>query len=301
LEGYRREYCIWFHFFAGAAMGQTFICAVAAAYPENYEIGIRAGKWGVAEKHWRRIAPVKDGDLIVFVVGGMFRSIHRVIGEPFEERSPLWPANNGDIYPYRIRISPAVASGKVRVGDLAPQISFMRDKQAWHGTLQGANGVLNARMTDADLYLIQHELTEDAVVEEPEHRKSVAVPLLELPPAEWVPGLLEQLAHLSQLERADVYPDPWMNADEWRRGLFAGVYADVARVPTVAVMPVERSPGDTVLSTLYGLSSLKQSSTRVKDVRGLIFVREHEESYGQLLRGIPNISTIGFDIRISLR
>jgi hypothetical protein len=70
---------------------------------------------------------------------------------------------------------------------------------------------------------------------------------------------------------------------------------------TVAIAPFDRSPSDTVLSTLYGLTAVKQSADRVKEVRGVIFIQKHRDEVARLTAGLPSLSTFGFDIHVSLR
>jgi hypothetical protein len=283
-------------------MSNTYICAVSSRFPENYEIGIRAGKWGVEERHLKRVSDVRAGDTIIFVVGGRFRSIHRITSDVFEERSLVWPLKDGDPFPYRMRIGPAEAVGSAPAAELAPHISFMRNTRAWGGTLQGANGVFNARATPNDVELIRMALLASGTAA-PEPRPEQTAPATPIVPAAdyWWPGLLDQLAALAKLRRTSSLRDPFVDAQEWRTGLLTGLFADQREIPTIAIAPFDRSPSETVLSTLYGLSAVKQSADRVKEVRGVIFVPDNREQIAQLTAGIPNLSTFAFDVRVSLR
>lgn len=281
-------------------MSRAYICSVSTKYPENYRIGVIAGKWGVEERYRNRLAGVRPGDLLVFVVGGEFRSMHRVISNPYVERIPLWPAKNGDIFAHRVDIGTAEYEGRVSAKELAPFISFMRDKKAWGGTLQGPNGVLNGRLSSDDLALLKDAMVATSALDQ-ESTHSKESPLIDLPYMGWAPGLLEQLTRLSDLKSATGFADPFVGAEEWRAGLQAGVYEDLRRIPTVAVLPIDRSPTETVLSTLYGLSALKQSPANPKNVRGVIYIREESSAYGSLLSGVGNLEAVAFDVRVSLR
>lgn len=281
-------------------MSQTYICSVSPRFPENYKIGIREGKWGVEERRRARVANVRPGDTLVFVVGGNFRSIHTITSQVTRDQSPIWPLKNGDPYPYRMDIGPAEAIGSVPVRELASRISFMTNPQAWGGYLQGANGVFNSRANAKDVELIRTHLLASSP--EDVKAKPVDAPRLVLPVTDyWWPGLLDQLAALAQLRRAGGFADPFVGAEERRRGVLTGVFTDQRNTPTVVVAPLETSPSDTVISTLYGLSALKQTSPKVKDVNGVIFVQHHRDEVLQLTSAVPNLSTIAYDIHVSLR
>src|SRR5262249_17503787 len=125
--------------------------------PENYEIGLRSGTWGVEEKYESKIKLAKPSDKLLFVVGGFVRSIHTITSEPYLDTSPLWPPKDGSMFPHRIHFSEAEASGSLPLKSIANEISFMRGK-VWGGTIQGANGVFNPHLTPQDLMRITEDL-----------------------------------------------------------------------------------------------------------------------------------------------
>jgi predicted RNA-binding protein len=284
-------------------MPRTYICTVSNEFPWNYEIGVRNGKWGVEAKYHNRIAAVRPGDLLLFAVGGEFRSVHRILSEPYREETPLWPPKNGDVFPFRIDIGPPEIIGEVRIADLAPRISFMKDVRHWGGTLQGRNGVFNARATPEDLHLITSAMLETGEVPQRPEPPAPLEPRRVVPvdPTYWLPGFLDQLASLAELHRSRTLPDPFSGADELRRGLLTGVFADRRETPTVAIAPIDRPANETVLSTLYGLSALRQAAPDARAVQGVIFVHKGREEVGRLVHGVPNILTIPFDVHVSLR
>src|SRR6266849_2748920 len=106
-----------------------YLCAVSGRFPENYEIGLQAQVWGVEDKYKNRIAAVRPGDSLVFLVGGDYRSVHKIESEPYVDDTPLWPEKDGDLFPHRVRISPPLAVGHVRARELADEISFMKGKE----------------------------------------------------------------------------------------------------------------------------------------------------------------------------
>jgi hypothetical protein len=135
-----------------------YICTVSPKFPENYQIGIRANCWGVEEKYRKRIAGVKPGDMLLFVIGGEFISIHTIESAAHRDESILWPPKNGDVFPWRVTISDPVLKGAAVIkGDLQHKISFMKGK-FWGGTIQGASGVFNDRLTHEDFELIKSKM-----------------------------------------------------------------------------------------------------------------------------------------------
>ena len=281
-------------------MSKIYICAVSPQFPENYEIGVRTGTWGVTGSNRRRIEVVRPGDRLVFIVAGRFRSIHEVVTGPYEDHRLLWPPREGDVYPHRIRIGPPEAFGIIPVPELASRISFMRGKR-WSGTIMGRNGVFNDRATIQDLELIRMALLAGPRLEErPDLVRPVDKPILE-ETGGGLDSLLDRLAELSRLSPAPGFRNPFDAAESWGRGLLAGVYTDWRQTPTFAVAPLGRSPSDTVLSTLYGLSSLKQADPSVKRVQGKIFVHAAPDAILPLISGVPNLEAIVYDVRVSLR
>lgn len=280
-------------------MNRHYVCSVSSRFPENYDLGIRVGKWGVEERYQKRIAPVRPGDSIVFVVAGEFRSIHQVTRGPYEDRTLLWPPKDGDIFPFRVDIAPAEVAGSARVADLAGGISFMQGR-VWGGTLQGANGVFNRRLTAEDVRLIRESLLLSQSPAERPTAPPVVHPAVRPKGARWLPALLDELAALASLSGDLPFPDPFSGADEWRSGIVSRVFADTRRVPTLAILPVDRELPMAVLSALYGMSALKQSAPSPQGVRGILFVPGRESASDSLLAGLPNLESIPFDLHVSL-
>jgi hypothetical protein len=278
-------------------MSQAYICAVSPRFPENYEIAARAAKWGVEEKHAHRAARVRRGDLVIFIVGGEFRAIHQVTSDVYREDDLLWPEKNGDHFPYRFDIGPPEAQGNLPVGDVAERISFMRGKR-WSGTIMGANGVLNPRPTTEDVELIRMSLMAHAVscgtAAEWQRTTDRLKPTHRLGLSE----LLDNLAALRNLTRVGETIDPFGGAEQWRRGLMAGMYQDQRRVPTIVVAPYSRPPQEVVLATLFALSATKQNIPG--EVRGVIFVPCHEDEIRRLTDGLSNVSSVGYALDVSL-
>ena len=81
-----------------------YICSVSPKFPENYQIGIHSKKWGVEEKYHKRIVAAQPGDMLLFVIGGEFVSIHTIESAPHRDETILWPPKTGDIFPWRVSI-----------------------------------------------------------------------------------------------------------------------------------------------------------------------------------------------------
>jgi len=290
---------------------KAYISSVSSSATENYEIGIRVGVWGVEERYRNRIAPVRPGDLLIFVVEGRFRSAHPILSTPYHDNSIVWPPKNGDPFPHRVQIGEAIATGSVHVGDLAASISFMQGKVFW-GTLRGQNGVFNPHATPEDIEFIlqafdapaeraMEVLPTDRTDDSPPERPESPSRIVPVPPDRWLDSLLDELAALENLRATGDYADPFGGADKYRSGLLTGVYTDPKETPTVAVAKFDRSPSDTIVSTLYGLSSLKGSRDGVKEVRGVIFVPEKASPILDLVRGVPNLTAVEFDVYVGRR
>jgi predicted RNA-binding protein len=110
---------------------KTYLCIVSPRFPENYHIGVQSQTWGVERTYRNRIAKVHKGDELVFMASQEIRSIHRVQSEVYEDTRPLWPAKDGDFFPFRIRISNPLYVGAIQKEDFAPRISFMSVVDSW--------------------------------------------------------------------------------------------------------------------------------------------------------------------------
>ena len=91
-----------------------------------------------------------------------FTGNHRVESEVYEDTRPLWPPKDEDLFPFRIKISKPLYVGTIRKEDFVPEISFMSVVDAWGGTIQGASGVFNDRLTEKDVDFIKNRLVRVA-------------------------------------------------------------------------------------------------------------------------------------------
>lgn len=283
----------------------NYICAVSPDFPENYRIGVEAGLWGVEEKYKRFIEPVRRGDLLIFSVGGVVRSIHRIETAPFYDAIPLWPMKDGSVFPYRVRISAPLHTGAADFRSFSEHISFMRGK-LWSGTIQGPNGVFNSKATDSDVALIQSLLVP---VQEPlryiERRgrqKKLAEPgrgaVLCLDEAR-LRGCVGELVRAEGLQpsaldgrvRSELPPGP---------GLVTSLFDSARRDFMVVDLHVQRPGEQALLSILKRMSWVRQHAERPRDVRGLLLLDRPDHDLHAVAGEVPNLQVREYDVRLAL-
>ncbi|MGD0586130.1 MAG: hypothetical protein ABSA86_10230 [Oryzomonas sp.] len=126
---------------------------------ENYAISIRRGLAAIPsgtrpdtdDQIISRMSLVKEGDEILFYLIGTkeIRGIFRAYGRPFYDDTPVWPSNNGQIYPYRIRIdnTDMVFGTPVLLSD----IFDLRDNgKIWTFSLHRPSGNANSMFSISD-------------------------------------------------------------------------------------------------------------------------------------------------------
>jgi Endonuclease NucS C-terminal domain len=267
----------------------TYICSLAAGLPENYEIGLRAHTWGVVDAYADKARQVQPGDLLFLYVAGSFRSLHEVTGGYFFDETPLWPEHNGSLFPHRIKISDPIAAGNVPITAAAPHISFMREMQVPTGTLQGANGVFNRRLTAEDVAYLRSRMTDRLPARAP-----VAAAVAE--------EFAERNRLIFQLYKHDL--------DDRIMQLLAAneiiVPADGRRIPTgidvidavgtdrqgrLVVVDINRgqAPEQALLQVLRHMSWARQKRADRRDVRGLIVAEAADNALVELVSEVPNV------------
>jgi predicted RNA-binding protein len=275
-----------------------YLCAVSQRFPENLDIGVQARVWGVEERYVNKISRVRPGDTLVFLVGGDFRSVHRIESEPFKDSTLLWPEKNGSRFPHRVRISPPLFRGKVHAPPLTQKISFMRGRERWSGTVQGAHGVFNPKMTEDDLRLVTSRMTP------------VAAPAVEPSPIPIEParipfGLLEDqmgravtdlFAALGLRHAADA-AQTWLSEGDAYRVLAVDRH-DGARV--VVVVDSGKGTAGLVLQALRHLSELRAEGGARASVRAIILSDRLSDELVRVTREIPALEARQFRVRIEL-
>jgi predicted RNA-binding protein len=114
-------------------------------------VGAKEGRRRLAEQ-------IEPGDWIVFYVTGVqaFGGIVRVLGELYEDRTPLWPGKRGkpDPYPWRFETEPVAIlpeEGFVPAVELAQKLEHVRKWPADHWQLAFQGQLRTVSEGDADL------------------------------------------------------------------------------------------------------------------------------------------------------
>ncbi len=284
----------------------TYLCTVTSRFPENYELGLRSGTWGVEEKYQNKIAPVRRGDKLVFVMGGIVRSVHTIDSDPFFDATPLWPAKDGSIFPHRIRIRPAEWVGAVPLKTIADRISFMRRK-VWGGTIQGPNGVFNPNLTKEDLNLIVGELSRPV-------RSKGPLPLAQnLVVAERQKALFKFYERDVEDRLINLLPSLGLSLyhDEESGRSGRQFMCEVGRIDllcnsvtsgdfVIVELKKGQAPNETLLQILRYMSWVRQHLSGKNDVKGIILTESADSELEQILGEVPNVSIRYYSISVTL-
>ncbi len=283
-----------------------YLCTITGRFPENYEIGLRSGTWGVEEKYKDKIAPVRSGDKLVFVLGGVVRSVHTIDGDPFFDKTPLWPPKDGSIFPYRVHFRPAEWVGAVSLKDIANEISFMRGK-VWGGTIQGRNGVFNPNLTQNDLDRIIGELSRPVQPKAP-------LPLPQNPVvAERQKALFKFYEKDVEDRLIDLLPSVGLTLYHDQNSGRSGrqFICDVGRIDllcnsaangdfVIVELKKGQAPNETLLQVLRYMSWVRQHLSGKNDVKGIILTESADSTLEQILGEVPNVSIRYYSISVAL-
>ena len=280
---------------------KMFLCVVSPRFPENYHIGVQARVWGVEKRYKNRIAPVRPGDEMVFIAGQQIRSIHRIESKVYKDDRPLWPPNDGDLFPFRIKISQPKYAGQMSSDEFVPNISFMRDKEAWGGTIQGAAGVFNDRLTDEDVNFIKSRLRKIPVAE-PQIARAAEQPeiknlfrIIGSDVLESLKRILPSLG-LTRVNGAD-FPA------EYDLGYGGNVIlCRDMKTKDFVVVDFNRgeAPTETLIRVLHYMSWVRQTLAGSKDVRGMILTESANAALSDIVKEVPNVDLRFYRIGIEL-
>jgi Endonuclease NucS len=287
-----------------------YLCAVATDAPENYEIGLKSRTWGVTSQYRKRIEGVMKGDTLVFLVGGRFRSIHRVESDPFEDRRLLWPPlENGDPYPFRISLSQPQFQGDVRARDLAQHISmFQKFPSNWGLAVQGPKGIFNPGLSQADLELIKAQMApiapgalppppDPALVRQATDRQQAFFRFYEKDVEDHFDPILGQLG-LTLYRAADGRLGRQFAIEGGRIDLLCRDPKDEAYV--VLELKKGEAPQDTLLQTLRYMSYVRTYLAQGKGVRGIILTEAADKTLVNVVQEVPNIQIRYYRVSIEL-
>jgi hypothetical protein len=281
-----------------------YVCAVSPKAQDNYAFGLLANTWGVEEKYHKRIAPVKPGDLLVFISAAHFRSIHRVESAPYLDEARIWPDKDGSRFPHRVSISKPVHAGAVPVDDLAESISFMAGRN-WNWAIRGANGVFNPKLTAAELDLIRSrmEAASNTRDEESENRESAHDESSTVVFASWSEARLQ-----SELEKA-LAAIPLITEQEWSERLGAIQPSSSDVIPGVyagehALVIVDFHRGEVTKQALFDLlermSWIRNQVSGREAVEGLLLAEEPGDELISMITFVPNVTARRWTVGIVL-
>lgn len=280
---------------------KTFLCVVSAKYPENYHIGIQARTWGVERRYYDKISQTSVGDELVFMADQQIRSVHRIESAVYKEDQVLWPPKDGDVFPYRIKISEPLYSGEIPKDEFKDVISFMKTADAWGGTIMGPHGVFNPRLTDADVAFIKGRLKASSAAS----AKVTAAPEK------------QEVRNLFRLIGSDVLESlkrllPTLGLRRFNGADFPAEYdlgyggsvvlcRDVKNDDLVVVdFNRGEAPTDTLIRVLHYMSWVRQTLAGTKQVRGIILSESANEALSHIVREVPNVSLRFYRIGIEL-
>ena len=279
----------------------TFLCVVSPNFPENYEIGIQARTWGVEDRYKDKIDRTSPADELVFISKRHIRSIHRIDSKVYRDDKPLWPAKDGDFFPWRIKISRPTFVGEIPSGVFSANISFMQAVDHWPGTIQGPNGVFNDRLTPADVNFIKSRLRRVAETEVEAARAA------EQP----------RIQNLFRLVGADVLESlkrilPALGLTRYNGSDFPAEY-DLGyggnvilcrdmKTQDLVVVDFNRgeAPTETLIRVLHYMSWARQTLAKGKDVRGIILAESANDALSHIVKEVPNLDLRFYRIGIEL-
>ena len=237
----------------------------------------------------------------MFLASRHIRSVHRIESGVFKDNTPLWPPKDGDLFPFRIKISAPTYAGEISSDEFVPHISFMRNKEAWGGTIQGASGVFNDRLTDGDVNFIKNRLRKIPVVEQPAARAAEepkVKSLFRLIDADVVESLKRILPSLG-LRR--------FNGENFPAEYDAGYGGTVILCRDVknsdfVVVDFNRgdAPTDTLVRILRYMSWARQNLAGKNEIRGIILTESANPALSEIVKEVPNVDLRFYRIGIEL-
>jgi hypothetical protein len=284
----------------------NYLCQVSPRYPENYQIGLRAQRWGVERRYAHRIAAVKPGDMLVFLAAQQIQSIHRIESEPFVEERVLWPPKDGDPFPHRVRISAPLWRGSIAKDVFSKQLSFMRGK-TWGGTVQGANGVFNPKLTDRDMAFLKSLLEKV----EPQAHVQIEKPAARVAESgAGQPAMFRILGQEILLAINSVLPQLGLQRfngldfpAEYDLGYGGNVVLcrDQGNGALVVVdFTSGEVPNEVLLRILHYMSWTRQNVATNEDVRGIILAETTGDALQAMVGEVPSVQMVRYRLGIEL-
>jgi len=122
----------------------------------NDEVTRKTHTWGDAKRFINTIGRVKKGDTLLMytmqeivdreVIPSAITSIYEAISDVYEDESPLFvtpKALGNEVFPLRIKLKPVkVFAEPLPFKPLVPEMSFIKNKVMWSGSLRTAMRVI---------------------------------------------------------------------------------------------------------------------------------------------------------------
>jgi len=134
-------------------MVNRWLCITSRA---NDEVTRKKNIWGVAKRFINTIVRVKKGDTLLMytmqeivnreVIPSAITGMYEAVSEVYEDESPLFitpTALGNEVFPHRIKLKPVkVFVEPVQFKPLVPEMSFIKNKVMWSGSLRTAMRVI---------------------------------------------------------------------------------------------------------------------------------------------------------------
>lgn len=135
-------------------MVQRWLCISTRS---NDEVTRKQNIWGVATRYAGIIGRIKKGDTLLMytmqeivervVIPSSITSIYEASSEVYEDESPLFSnplrSPGYEVFPYRIKVkSVKVFAEPVPFKPLVPEMSFIKNKVMWSGSIRTAMRVI---------------------------------------------------------------------------------------------------------------------------------------------------------------
>jgi predicted RNA-binding protein len=122
----------------------------------NDEVTHKKHIWGVAKRFVNTIGRVKKGDTLLMytmqeivdrdVIPSAITGIYEAASEVYEDESPLFvtpKALGNEVFPLRIKVKPVKVFAKpITFKPLVPEMSFIKNKVMWSGSIRTAMRVI---------------------------------------------------------------------------------------------------------------------------------------------------------------
>lgn len=142
-------------------MGNSFWMVVSSY--DNFQAtkGLGFTLQGFKRRYKKRVSSMQPGDRLLYYVAGLrrFAATATLTSAFFEEHAVIWHADQGDDFPYRVRMKPDVVLPEeafLDARELAPRLLYVKKwpPESWTLAFQG----MLHQVPQADLRLVEDEM-----------------------------------------------------------------------------------------------------------------------------------------------